>query len=228
MYIYNRYCLSRSRQILSNLLLAGTTSVEKYRGEGHVAFLSAYQQLREKTKCLEERDDEIGELHEEAEFMQLELGTMGAELEMLTEKALYASIDRRRFNSRSIDTHSRTWSFPLSSCEYVDDRKFALALESAVVDDVFTNTLEHVSNEDKIKKAQSNRKIARISDSPIGIAHKHVESGIQSENSGDDHSSAGTVMSANKMVEKRDELMDEIQTILDEISYVQIKITSAT
>lgn len=161
--------------------------------------------------------------------MQLELVTMRSELEMLIEKALCASIDRRRFNNQSIDKHTRTWSFPLRSWEYVDDRKFALALESAVVDDVFTNALGHVSNEYKIKKAQSNRKIVRMSDNTSNFTHKQVESaGVQSDHSGDDHSSAVAVTSANKMVDKRDELMDEIQTILDEIAYVQMKLTSTT
>ncbi|KAH3853152.1 uncharacterized protein LOC127875157 [Dreissena polymorpha] len=81
----------------------------------HAPFLSVYQQLRDKSKLLQEKDQEVKDLREETQFMQLELDTMSSELQLLTERALHESSkpyeSARRHWKR---THGRSITFPLS------------------------------------------------------------------------------------------------------------------
>ncbi|XP_045156805.2 uncharacterized protein LOC123523184 [Mercenaria mercenaria] len=177
----------------------GTTAVEKYHNSGHASFISVYQQLRDKSKRLEERDEEVTKLQEEVEFMQLELETMGSELEMLTEKAVRESVTRRRIQSRPINKHPRTRSFPLSYRDKLDDKKFALALESAVI----TNTVQCPGDNDNVRMSLN------ICKTDIMTHSAHIK----------DKESSAIVLQDKKheMFQQTDDLMGEIEVILNEL-----------
>ena len=84
-------------------------------------FLSVFHQLKDKNTQLEEKDEEIVRLNQEAEFMQLELDTISAELEILTERAVQESVILRKQPEvkRRLRRHSRSSSAPaLKSIPY--------------------------------------------------------------------------------------------------------------
>lgn len=151
---------------------------------------------------LEERDAEVTKLREEAELMQLELETMGAELQMLTEKAVWESVARRHIRRRPANNHSRTRSFPLSNREEPSDKQFTLALESAVIAKAKPCFAVDI--------AQGNRGLNKMSLSNPGTGQE---------------SSAVVSRSSDKTREtfqETNDLMNEIESILEELNSANV------
>ncbi|WAR19392.1 hypothetical protein MAR_001230 [Mya arenaria] len=194
-------------------------------GHDHVKFLSVYQQLRDRTKRLEERDREVAELREEAQFMQLELGTLGAELEMLTQRALHESIGcnppRRlaRPDRHTKPRRHRTWSFPLPDRD--GDRGYrGVTLQTAVSSLPFGDRVQYdriLPNLGKVHykgKEIVPSKGNCSSDDKLCIENKDLENttGVDS---------LAVFDPTVKKIAETNIIMSEIQGLIDELAFVQ-------
>lgn len=145
-------------------------------------------------------------LREDAELKQLELETMGAELELLTEKALHESVVRKRFQNQPVNRHSRTRSFPLSYREDSYDKNFAQALESAVV----TNSIEHVpelKSQNRSMKVKDTIKLTRSSHGHKSVINEGTVTVIPCVD-----------RSEYNLFHETNELMKDIEAILGELA----------
>ncbi|KAL4237850.1 hypothetical protein ACF0H5_002562 [Mactra antiquata] len=187
---------------------AGRAAVDIYWGNRSSSYASVYRQLREKSERVEEQDREIKDLREELEFLQLEVDTVGAEIDVLANPRGTLLTAGRRSRSRSSDNRSRARSMPPREKVRDDGRHRYLAITSGPEVDLNEKFIA-------MQKAAAERR-RRLSDDrrELSLLERRLRYSPRSPRTSSE-------FLFRSRFDDRDHLMNEIQTIIDEITFAQ-------
>lgn len=165
--------------------------------------------MREKCERVEEQDREIHELREELEFLQLEVDTFGAEIDVISKGGLLGRSNRRS-RSRSDDRRSRARSMPPRSNRRSEIHRNLLAITSG--SEKGSNQSLHTKPTSPRDRQKNSARYTYTDDNDVTFRRSRQFS---------PNTSTSTEQSTRGRFYERDRIMHEIETILDEISFVQ-------